>query len=100
MTKNLMVDKTSAKRDAADDAALARKYEEAFDAVIAKVRVGELATHLGEKIATVSNWRERGIPPKRCKAVESLTGIPVNVLRPDDWEHYWPPERKRASAAG
>lgn len=65
-------------------------YEQAFDAVVAKVRVGELAALLGEKVATVSNWRERGIPPKRCKAVEQLTGVSVKQLRPNDWQEYWP----------
>lgn len=66
-------------------------YEEAFDLVLTKVRVGELADQLGERIATVSNWRVRGIPPNRCKRVEEITGVPVERLRPYDWKEYWPP---------
>lgn len=49
-----------------------------------------LAAALGETAQTVSNWRGRGIPANRCKAVESLTGVSVRKLRPDDWADYWP----------
>ena len=46
-----------------------------------------------EKVQTVSNWRHRGIPANRCKLIESLYGISVKRLRPDDWQMYWPEEQ-------
>lgn len=94
----MTTDEDAARVKAEEDAAKEKAYADAFDAVIAKVRVGELATSLGENIATVSNWRKRGIPPMRCKAVETLTGISVRVMRPLDWEHYWPPEPEPVKA--
>ena len=51
----------------------------------------KLAEALSERgAATVCNWRARGIPPNRAKAIEALTGISVRELRPLDWQEYWP----------
>ena len=38
----------------------------------------------------VCNWRDRGIPADVARKIESLTGISVKVLRPNDWHMYWP----------
>jgi DNA-binding transcriptional regulator YdaS (Cro superfamily) len=65
-------------------------YETAFDAVVEKTTRTALAAALSETPQTISNWRVRGIPPNRCKAVEALTGVSVKVLRPNDWADYWP----------
>ena len=52
-----------------------------------------LAAALGEpNVATVMNWRTRGIPARKARAIERLTGISVQRIRPDDWRDYWPPE--------
>ena len=62
-----------------------------FDqAVAAAGGVSALADALGESVQTVSNWRTRGVPANRCKAVEALTGVSVRRLRPHDWADYWP----------
>jgi DNA-binding transcriptional regulator YdaS (Cro superfamily) len=58
-----------------------------------------LARSLGESIQTVINWRDRGFPPKRCKAIEALTGVDVKRLRPDDWADYWPEPTETVKAA-
>jgi DNA-binding transcriptional regulator YdaS (Cro superfamily) len=52
----------------------------------------ELARSLGEQPNAVANWKARGVPANRCKAVERLTGIHVSELRPQDWRDYWPEE--------
>ncbi len=74
-------------------------YERAFDAVVEKMTVSAIAAALSEKVQTVSNWRSRGIPPNRCKAIEALTGVSVRKLRPHDWSEYWPDERAPARTA-
>jgi hypothetical protein len=62
-------------------------YEEA----VAKAgSIKAIATALNESLATVCNWRHRGIPPNKAKALEALTGISVRRLRPNDWHEYWP----------
>jgi hypothetical protein len=62
-------------------------YEEA----IAKAgSIKAIAVALNESLATVCNWRHRGIPPNKAKALEALTGISVRRLRPKDWHEYWP----------
>lgn len=65
---------------------------------------GALARALGESTPAVCNWRTRGIPANRCKAIEALTGIPARRMRPHDWHEYWPepekaPAGKRSGAA-
>jgi DNA-binding transcriptional regulator YdaS (Cro superfamily) len=46
----------------------------------------ELARLLGLRPQYVNNWITRGIPPKRCEAVEAATGIRCEELRPDfEW---------------
>lgn len=49
-----------------------------------------LARRLMETPQAVNNWRTRGVPPNRAKRVETLTGVSVKLLRPDDWADYWP----------
>lgn len=49
-----------------------------------------LADALGVTSQVVSNWKTRGVPPNKCKAIEVLTGVSVRELRPDDWGDYWP----------
>jgi len=49
-----------------------------------------IARALDESIQTVINWRDRGFPPRKCKAIEALTGVSVKRLRPNDWADYWP----------
>ncbi len=49
-----------------------------------------LAAQLDESIQTLSNWKSRGIPPAKCKAIEKLSCVSVRDLRPDDWADYWP----------
>ena len=50
----------------------------------------KLARALNETTPVVCNWRARGIPANKAKAVEALTGISVRAIRPDDWNAYWP----------
>lgn len=53
--------------------------------------VAGLAEKLGESKQTVSNWRGRGgAPANRCPAIEQLTGVSRQELRPNDWRDYWP----------
>lgn len=49
-----------------------------------------LADALGESIQVLSNWKSRGVPPNKCKAVERVLGVSVKVLRPNDWQDFWP----------
>ena len=49
-----------------------------------------LSERLNESLATVCNWRTRGIPANRARSIEALTGISVRRLRPNDWHEYWP----------
>ena len=61
----------------------------------------KLAALVGVSPQAISNWKERGIPIDRCVAVERLTGVSRRVLRPTDWEDFWPelaePRRSRSS---
>jgi hypothetical protein len=64
-----------------------------------------IAEALGASLQTVCNWRQRGVPPNKCRAFASLTGVSVRKLRPRDWRDYWPDEpapaavRKRVKPA-
>lgn len=70
-----------------------------YDAVMAKAGgPASLAKHLGENPATVCNWKARGFPAHRCKAIEALTGVSVRLLRPDDWRDYWPEQPRKTAA--
>jgi len=63
-------------------------YEEIIEAVGSPTA---LARALGEpNVTTVINWRSRGIPANKAKAIEALTGVSVQRTRPDDWREYWP----------
>jgi DNA-binding transcriptional regulator YdaS (Cro superfamily) len=44
-----------------------------------------LARQLGVKPMLISHWKNRGVPPNRCKAIEKATGGKVRAtdLRPD-----------------
>jgi DNA-binding transcriptional regulator YdaS (Cro superfamily) len=59
-------------------------------AVKAAGGLAKLAAALGETAQAVSNWRARGVPANRCKAIEAATGVSVQFLRPNDWHDYWP----------
>lgn len=68
-----------------------------IDAAIAQANgaaalAARLSDEIGEEVSVqvVTNWRARGVPANRCKAVEKLTGVSVKRLRPDDWFEYWP----------
>ena len=68
-----------------------------FDGSPGKLR----AALKGENLSTGSMWRNRGIPPEYAKRIERLCGVSVKVIRPDDWELYWPegkPKRRAAKA--
>lgn len=43
----------------------------------------ELADKIGVTQGAISQWLKRGVPPRRVKAVEKVTGIPRERLRPD-----------------
>jgi DNA-binding transcriptional regulator YdaS (Cro superfamily) len=43
----------------------------------------ELAKKIGVTQGAISQWLKRGVPPKRVRAVERVTGIPRERLRPD-----------------
>jgi DNA-binding transcriptional regulator YdaS (Cro superfamily) len=74
-------------------------YSATFEEVVSKFGgLTKFAEALGESVQTASNWRHRQIPAARAKAVESLTGISVRRIRPDDWQLYWP-ELKRGRAS-
>ncbi|MBK3833610.1 YdaS family helix-turn-helix protein [Paraburkholderia aspalathi] len=48
-----------------------------------------LADRLGKKPNTVSNWINRGVPTEECPAIQELTGVRCEVLRPSiDWEQF------------
>lgn len=49
-----------------------------------------LAAILGVTPQAVSNWKDRGVPPGKCKAIEAATGVSVKELRPEDWRDFWP----------
>ena len=70
-----------------------------YDEVIAKAGSAKaLQEGLGEKsLQTVCNWKERGFPANRCRAIAEMTGISVKRLRPDDWHDYWPEAEKEAA---
>lgn len=58
---------------------------------------------LGESPQVLTNWRARGsVPPSKCRAFSSITGISLKELRPNDWADYWPDleeSRRRAKVA-
>jgi DNA-binding transcriptional regulator YdaS (Cro superfamily) len=65
--------------------------EPVFDLVVRKAGgASALARTLGESIQAVSNWRQRGFPVAKCKAIEAISGVSVKKLRPNDWSDYWP----------
>ncbi len=43
----------------------------------------ELAKRIGVTQGAISQWLKRGVPPRRVRAVEKVTGIPRERLRPD-----------------
>ncbi|EIF32544.1 hypothetical protein BCh11DRAFT_00272 [Burkholderia sp. Ch1-1] len=48
-----------------------------------------LADRLGKRPNTVSNWINRGAPTEECPAIQELTGVRCEVLRPNvDWEQF------------
>jgi DNA-binding transcriptional regulator YdaS (Cro superfamily) len=48
-----------------------------------------LADGLGKRANTVSNWINRGAPTEECPAIQELTGVRCEVLRPSvDWEQF------------
>ncbi|WP_354686659.1 YdaS family helix-turn-helix protein [Cupriavidus necator] len=48
-----------------------------------------LADSLGEKQNTVSNWLQRGAPVAKCPAIEAITGVRCEELRPEvDWATF------------
>jgi DNA-binding transcriptional regulator YdaS (Cro superfamily) len=73
---------------------------DAFDEVMTKAGgPANLARLLGEDgPAIVCNWRTRGFPARRCKAIEAITGVSVKRLRPDDWADFWPDPARRGKA--
>lgn len=63
----------------------------AFDRGVANADgMTALAAKLGESAQTVTNWRIRGVPPGKCLAFCEATGISVKLIRPLDWQSYWP----------
>ncbi|MBN8749506.1 MAG: helix-turn-helix domain-containing protein [Variovorax sp.] len=56
--------------------------------------VSKMAAALGVAAPTVRQWVTglRPVPPRRCPAVEGLTGglVSRRELRPDDWREIWP----------
>lgn len=60
------------------------------EAVKAAGGLAKVAEATGVKSASVvSNWADRGIPIKKCRAFSDLTGIPMQELH-DDWREIWP----------
>lgn len=47
------------------------------------MNLSELAKAVGVDKATATRWAQRHIPPERVKEISVVTGIPVEVLRPD-----------------
>lgn len=58
----------------------------------------KLAKALDESTPVVCNWKSRGIPASRAKAIQALTGIPVQQIRPNDWRDYWPDAEQAETA--
>lgn len=50
----------------------------------------KLAEKVGENRTAVSNWCKRGIPDGKVAHVSAITGIPIQELRPDDWQRFVP----------
>ena len=67
-------------------------------AIAAAGGLAKLAGALDETSQAVSNWRTRGVPANRCKAIEAATGVSVQRLRPADWHDYWPDDHAMTSA--
>lgn len=72
---------------------------EALDrAIDAAGGVGLLAAALGVTQAAVSNWKQRGVPPKQCRAIEEATAgvVKRHELRPDIFDPPVPANGKAA----
>ena len=53
----------------------------------------KLATELSIPTAQVHHWVKgvRFVPPKYCKQIVTLVdGVTLQMLRPGDWQVYWP----------
>ena len=56
------------------------------DAIAKAGGVTLLANSLRITKGAVSQWKKRRVPAWRCPAIEALTGVPCESLRPDiDW---------------
>ena len=43
----------------------------------------KLAADLGVSAQAITNWKRDGVPEERCPAIERLTGVRCEELRPD-----------------
>ena len=61
---------------------------------LSSVKQRPFAESLGVTQGLISQWaRGKALPPpKRCVAIERLTGgvVTRQELRPDDWAEHWP----------
>ena len=60
---------------------------------------GALADSLGVSRQVVWNWlhRDKAVPAQHCLSIEALTGVSRKLLRPDDWQKFWPDTKRRDS---
>lgn len=49
---------------------------------------GRLAALVGVGANVASNWNKRGIPADLVCKVSQVSGIPIQELRPDDWQNF------------
>lgn len=51
----------------------------------------KLAAMFGLRKAAVTHWkRAKCVPVKYCMRIEAETGVSRKLLRPKDWQKYWP----------
>lgn len=60
---------------------------------------GALALALGVSRQVVWNWlhRDKLVPAQHCLAVEKISGISRKLLRPNDWQKFWPELKSKQS---
>lgn len=60
-----------------------------------------LARRLGVSPGLVNQWVKgrRQVAVRHCVAIERMSGVNRRLLRPEDWQDYWPVARRKATDA-
>lgn len=60
----------------------------------------KLAAMFGLQKAAVTHWkRAKCVPVEYCNRIEAATGVSRKLLRPKDWQKYWPEPVKETAEA-